>query len=256
MFTIVLATMFIAAIMYDKEQVQKRLEEEREQRFQDTKYTMLGKLASGISHDFKNVLTSISNYFSLIELNEFTTTPDDIQDIRHVLQTGTNLAKQLQSLGMFQTMQKSDVDLNTIITNLRATLENLVDQQITINYDLAREPCYVFGNTGHFEQIILNLVINAYESMDGKEGEINIATARIHSKPEQVRLRIRDTGKGISKEVRANLFDMLYTTKTKNSGLGLWIVSEITSSLEGSIEFESELEIGTEFTIIFPCFTK
>src|SRR5262249_17084712 len=114
----------------------------------------------------------------------------------------------------------------------------------------------IFANPSEMRQIVMNLVINASEALEGKAGSVTVLTAPEPSHagtPSAVRLEVRDTGTGMTDETRARLFDPFFTTRSVGRGLGLSAVQGITSKLGGSIEVESAPGEGSRFAVRFPC---
>jgi CheY-like chemotaxis protein len=174
------------------------------------------------------------------------------------------LTQQLLAYSRKQVLQPKDVDVNAIVTALEGMLVRLIREDITLTCELAPEPAVVRIDPAQLEQVILNLVLNARDAVPGC-GSIRIEVARVRlvesdvpvdlpRAAEYVRLRVADSGVGITPEVRTHLFEPFFTTKEpgKGSGLGLASVYGIVRQSQGFISVDSEPGHGAVFTMHFP----
>ena len=230
------------------------------------KMDAIGRLTSGIVHDFNNLLTAISNYAETLQLR---LPPDDsLQDvahrIRHTVQRATNLSDQLMAFVRNEPVEPQVMDLNTIITDIGSMLAPIIGTQIVLKLDLSRVLGLVKVDPTQIEQIIVNLAVNARDAMpDG--GELIIKTADVISggttkshlgveAGKYVLLSVSDTGIGMTDEVKAHIFEPFFTTKGEESGtgLGLATVFRIVEQSQGQILVDSEAGQGTTFRIYLP----
>jgi CheY-like chemotaxis protein len=175
------------------------------------------------------------------------------------------LTQQLLAFGRKQVLLPRDVDLNEIVENVQTMLARLIREDVTLTCALAPEPAIVRVDAAQFEQVIVNLVLNARDALPSG-GHIRIEVARVprarvdvtpdpHVRAaEYIRLRVIDDGVGISPDARAHLFEPFFTTKQigKGSGLGLASVYGIVRQSNGSITVDSEPGNGATFTIHVP----
>ncbi len=249
----------------------KRVEEEKRglesQLLQAKKMEAIGTLAGGIAHDFNNLLTSINGYSDLLLLR---VGPDDplrryVQEIKESGERAASLTQQLLAFSRQQIIQPKVVDFNALVTRVAGMLQRLIGEDITLVTNLTPSIGSVKVDPGQFEQVIVNLAINARDAMP-EGGTLTIETA--HVKPTQPQRReqssarsgpavclfVRDTGQGMDSETRARIFEPFFTTKEvgKGTGLGLAMVYGVVTQSGGTIEADSEPGTGTTFTITLP----
>jgi PAS domain S-box-containing protein len=229
------------------------------------KMEAVGRLAGSVAHDFNNILTTITGYADIL----LTGLGDDdprAQEVREILaasRRATGLTRQLLTFSRKQVTSPRLVSLNAVIENLHAMLRSLIGEDIALGYELCQELWPVLADTGQIEQVILNLTVNARDAMPGG-GTLTFRTQNLRRESgppappiEQVMLTVRDTGAGMTEEVRSHLFEPFFTTKKAGAGtgLGLATVYGIVNQNHGHIEVSSELGKGTEFRLYFPRFS-
>ena len=238
---------------------------------QAQKMESIGRLAGGIAHDFNNVLSIIMGYSDLLLT---LISPDDpmreqIQLIHDSGCKAATLTRQLLAFSRKQVLEKTVISINTIVRDFLKILGKMAGEDIIFTTYLAEKSCTVEADPGQIEQIIMNLIVNAKDSMPGG-GKIIIETAevqldrhyvdkRIEVKPgKYVLLAISDTGEGMDEDVLPKIFDPFFTTKEqgKGTGLGLATVYGIVKQHDGYIYAYSEKEKGTTFKIYFPASNK
>ena len=231
------------------------------------KIESVGRLAGGIAHDFNNLLTAILGYTELLLGNRSANDADraDLEEIQRAGQRAAALTQQLLAFSRKQVLLPKDVDLNQTVAGLQLMLSRLIREDISLTCTLAPVPALVRVDPVQLEQVIVNLVLNARDALPSG-GEIRldvarVARSRVDVPPEShvaasefVRLRVIDTGIGISPEARAHLFEPFFTTKEvgKGTGLGLASVYGIVRQSNGWINVESAPGRGTTFTMHFP----
>ncbi len=226
------------------------------------KMEAVGRLAGGVAHDFNNILTTITGYADLLltGLGEEDPRAAEVREILAASRRATGLTRQLLTFSRKQVISPRLVSLNAVIENLHAMLRPLIGEDVQLEYELSRELWPVLADTGQLEQVILNLSVNARDAMpDG--GTLTFRTHNLRrdsacaaSPDELVVLTVRDTGVGMSEEVRSHLFEPFYTTKKPGAGtgLGLATVYGIVNQSQGHIEVSSQPDRGTEFRLYFP----
>jgi two-component system cell cycle sensor histidine kinase/response regulator CckA len=152
------------------------------------------------------------------------------------------------------------VDLNLAVRSAQATLARVTDASIQLELRLSHEPLPVAAELIELERILLNLALNARDAMpDG--GVLTVETERIAPpmpqgtaslSPGKARLTVRDTGRGMPADVKGRMFEPLFTTKPRGTGLGLNSVAFTVRQLQGMISVESSVNIGTTVTIVLP----
>lgn len=232
-----------------------------EQLMQAQKMEAVGLLAGGIAHDFNNILTAVKCYAQVIarELSPDSPAQSDSREILAAAERGEALTRQLLAFSRKQVMSPVRTDLNSIVSGMSKMLRRVIGENIALDTRLHAEQCPVFLDPVQLEQAILNLVINARDAISGR-GVITLETGMDKARGSwrkavgTVYLKVRDTGCGISPEVRRRLFEPFFTTKGpgRGSGLGLPSVLGIVKQSEGEIEVHSEPGQGATFTLYFP----
>jgi CheY-like chemotaxis protein len=154
------------------------------------------------------------------------------------------------------------LDLNQVITDVEELLRRTLGEDVVLHTDLTPDPWSVLADAGQFEQILVNLAVNARHAMSGG-GTLTIDTANVIVDADtealvragrHVRLRISDTGTGMPADVIEHVFEPFFTTKPEGSGtgLGLSTVYGIVTQAEGTIDIHSSPGTGTTFTILIP----
>ena len=251
---------------------ERKLAEEEQFKLQDQlqqamKMEAVGRLAGGVAHDFNNLLTAISGN---IELAKMKVSPSDpiaqqLDQAGKAAESAASLTRQLLAFSRRQIIEPQVINLNELITNLQKMLVRLIGEDISFHTTLSPSISSVKIDPGQFEQVIVNLVINARDSMPNG-GSLEVETSAIildsdycvhhpgTQVGEYVLLSVSDSGHGMTNEVKAHIFEPFFTTKTKGrgTGLGLATIFGIIKQAGGSIEVYSEVGIGSTFKIYLP----
>ncbi|GIV90343.1 MAG: hybrid sensor histidine kinase/response regulator [Chloroflexus sp.] len=251
-----------------------QLEEERqhltEQLFQSQKLEAIGALTSGIAHDLNNLLVPIIGFAELgmLQLTPSSELYTDFDQIRAAGIRATALTRQILAFSRRQRLEPKPVNLNQVISDFIGILRRLIGERITIHLQLAPSLPLTHADPGQLEQVLLNLVINARDAIEGY-GTITISTASVTIPPspsdqrarllpgEYIILRVHDTGCGIEPDVLPRIFEPFFTTKPqgKGTGLGLATVFGIIKQYHGHIDVQSVPRQGTTFTMYLPILT-
>ena len=238
------------------------------QLIQNQKMEAIGRVAGRISHDFNNRMTSVIGFGKLIlmRLAEDDPLRKDIEEIVQAGEQASALTKQLLAFSRKQIFQTKVIDLNTVIIDLKKTLERLTGEDVELKTFPEPELKCVEVDPGQMEQVIRKLVVNAGDAMP-RGGKITIETANaypdeadargygVEVKPgPYVMLSINDTGMGMDEETKAHLFEPFFTTKADGMGAGLDLatVYGIVTQSGGHIRVYSEPGQGTTFKIYLP----
>jgi len=249
----------------ERKHAEKEMTELQEQLRQSQKMEAIGRLAGGIAHDFNNLLTIIKGYsqLSLFDLKENDPLRENIQEIQSATQRATDLTRQLLAFSRRQILNPKVLDLNYLLKDLDKMLRRIIGEDIELNTLFADDLGRVKIDPGEFEQIILNLAVNAKEAMPSG-GKLTIETTNVELDEEYanthigvipgrcVMLSITDTGVGMPKEVLEKVFEPFFTTKEKGTGLGLSTVYGIVNQSGGTIWVDTEPGHGTTFKIYLP----
>ncbi|MBF0205683.1 MAG: cache domain-containing protein [Oligoflexia bacterium] len=224
---------------------------------QSDKLATIGRLSAGVAHEVNNPLTGVLTFAHLLrEKNNMT--EEDRADLDVIIKETLRVREITRGLLDFSRQSPSNkvsLDVNKIIEQVKLLVQGHKDfKRIKFISDLAPDLKFICGDKNQIQQVILNLVLNALESMVEKVGEsgtLEIITANLHN---EIQIKIKDTGMGIEKENLEQIFEPFYTTKPvgMGTGLGLSIVYGNVNKHSGSIRVESEINVGTTFTLIFP----
>jgi PAS domain S-box-containing protein len=227
----------------------------------------LGQLAGGIAHDFNNMLGVIVNYASFVIEEASSDRPDlatiaaDAGQVVRAGRRGTDLTHQLLAFARREVVRPRPLDLNAVITGAAEMLRGSIGEHIRLivrpDPDLPPVTC----DPGQIEQLLLNLAVNARDAMPNG-GNLVIDTAR-HPLPggdadlapgDYVRMRVCDSGSGMSAEVAERAFEPFFTTKAsgEGTGLGLATVYGIVTQAGGAATISSEPGLGTTVTVLLP----
>jgi two-component system cell cycle sensor histidine kinase/response regulator CckA len=228
---------------------QRRLEA---QLVQSQKLEAVGRLAGGVAHDFNNLLTAVMGYCDLLSP---TFAPNDarardVAEIRGAAQRGATLTKQLLGFARQQTRAPREVELSTVVRDLRGLWRGLLTKGFDLRTELDRTAGTALIDPGQLEQVVTNLVVNARDAMPNG-GPITIRTRREGA---EILLEVTDAGTGIPAHVRPHIFEPFFTTKEvgKGSGLGLATCYGIVRQAAGSIRAFDAAHGGTTIQVRLP----
>ena len=234
---------------------------------QAQKMEAIGRLAGGIAHDFNNLLTPITGYSQLVlrMLSPSDPMRNDLQEIRKSAERAAKLIRQMMSFSRRQPVKPQVININDILLDLDKMLRRLIGEQIELVTIAAPDLGSVKVDPGQFEQVIVNLAVNARDAMP-KGGKLILETSNVTLDKDYtyehaamlpgkyVRVTVSDTGIGMNEQVKARLFEPFFTTKEegKGTGLGLATCYGIINQSGGYILVYSEIGQGTTFKIYLP----
>jgi two-component system, cell cycle sensor histidine kinase and response regulator CckA len=242
-----------------------------DQLMQAQRMESVGRLAGGVAHDFNNQLTVINGMLDLV-LAGLPEDGDVAADLREARAAGTRagaLTRQLLAFSRQQVMRREVAEVSGLVRELTKMLGRLLGEDVRLDLQLAEGLPSVLVDLGQLEQVLLNLAVNARDAMP-RGGQLTIATLTVDH-PEEVPvvhgslpagryvvLRVRDSGVGMSPEVRDHIFEPFFTTKEfgKGTGLGLAMVHGIIAQFGGGIIVDSAPGAGTTFDILLPATTR
>ncbi len=254
---------------------QKRAEAERHelerQMQQAQKLESLGLLAGGIAHDFNNLLTGMlgSAELALLKLAPDHPARPRVEAIRPIARRATELCRELLAYSGRARFDVVPVDLSALVRDMEELLRVSLPKKTHLERELASGLPAIVGDATQLRQIVLNLVINAAEAMEGS-GIVRIATRACRCAAGELAspyvsetppggdyalLEVRDTGPGMSDTVRRHLFDPFFTTKFSGRGLGLAAVLGIVRGHRGTVQVLSEPGKGSTFRVFLPVAT-
>jgi two-component system NtrC family sensor kinase len=234
-----------------------------EQMYNVQKLASMGKLAAGIAHELNNPMAIILGFADLF-LEKVKPGSKEYEMLKAIERQGLNCKRIIESflsLASYQETAEHSTEVNASLDSVFSVIENiLVTKKITLDMDLAEDLPKVRGNSGHLQQVFMNLITNAIAAIDEEEGGfLNIST-RLNETGDRINIRFEDTGHGIRKEDRDKIFDPFFTTRKvgEGTGLGLSVCHGIVIKYGGEITFETVFEEedrdrkGTTFILSLP----
>ena len=250
-----------------KEEEEKRKREEQIQHTQ--KLESLGVLAGGIAHDFNNLLMGIMGNVNLL-LNGFEGNEESLKRLRSINTSANRAADLTQQLLAYSGKGRfivKPLNLSELVKEMSKLLNTGINKKADLTCRFASNLPAVEGDATQLRQVIMNLITNASEAMVVEYGKIEIMTGVMWCSSDffsdaipsstlppgdYVYLQVTDNGCGMDKETIARIFDPFFTTKFIGRGLGLAAVLGIVRSHKGALKVQSELGMGTTFSIYFP----
>ena len=258
---------FIAFILdiSDRKRAEASLHTTEEQLRHAQKMEAVGRLASGVAHDFNNVLSVILSYSELLLGDPDLGAPvcDDLAEIRKAGMRGAELTRQLLAFSRLQVTAPKVLDMNGLIVGMEKMMSRVLGEDIELVAQLSSCAPRVKADPGLLEQVIMNLAVNARDAM-AHGGQLTIATESmvLDAAAEHVGLpagpyvtvTVTDTGVGMDPATQARIFEPFFTTKGvgRGTGLGLSMVFGILKQSGGSIAVKSAPGVGTCFTVYLP----
>ncbi len=227
----------------------------------------VGRLAGGVAHDFNNILTAIIGYGSLTLMKTKTDDPSrhNVEEIIAAAHRGANLTKGLLAFSRKQIINPRPVNINNVIERVGKLLVRLIGEDIKFDARLSEADLVVVADSGHMEQVLMNLATNARDSMpDG--GLLHVETSQVLLDEKFIAahrygkagayalITMTDTGTGMDRTTAERVFEPFFTTKEtgRGTGLGLSMVYGIVKQHEGYINVYTEPGMGTTFKIYLP----
>jgi signal transduction histidine kinase/CheY-like chemotaxis protein/sensor domain CHASE-containing protein len=252
----------------------KRAEEERRRldaKLQEAqKLESLGMLAGGIAHDFNNLLTGILGNadLALLELSPESPSREELEQIRLAATRAADLTRQMLVYSGKGRFTSEFVDLSVLVGEMAHLLESSISKKAVLRCDFAPDLPTIECDPTQIRQVLMNLITNASDALEGEPGGISIRTGvcaldrqdLLNADADEtfphgphVFFEVADTGCGMDEATRARIFDPFFSTKFLGRGLGLAAVQGIVHSHGGTIRVDSEPGAGTTTTVLFPC---
>ncbi|HWR53052.1 MAG TPA: PAS domain S-box protein [Bryobacteraceae bacterium] len=245
----------------------KRLEEQLRQ---TQKLESLGVLAGGIAHDFNNLLTGMMGNASLVldEMPPGHPNRRALDGVIRAAESAAHLTRQLLAYAGKGQFTIGPVDLSGLVEEVAGLVRRSIPKNVQVELDLVRPLPAVQGDPGQMNQVVMNLIINAAESIgETRQGIVRVSTRVAEFGAEEtpmgydgspllpgryVRLEVRDNGCGMDEVTKSRIFDPFFSTKFLGRGLGLAAVHGILRAHRGAINVKSEPGRGSTFTVLLP----
>lgn len=238
---------------------------------QSQKLESIGRLAGGVAHDFNNLLSVISGFSELLLMdhNHQNGSREKLLTIKQACERAKNLTTQLLMFSRKQSIQPKVVEWNQMIMGSLNVYRRLIEENIEVEFEIGESLPNILADPQQLDQILANLLVNARDAVllvkdPEQKPKIHITThtmyfpnpAAIESNSGNhfVCLVVSDNGVGMSDEVKSHIFEPFYSTKglSKGTGLGLATVFSIIEQNQGFIEVDSDVDMGTTFTVYWP----
>ena len=234
------------------------------------KLKTLGLLSSVIAHDFNNLLTKIigNATMAIDALDSEHPARQNLGEVIRASQLASGLTDQLLNYSAKPRVKSQPIEMSTLVREIGDLIELPISNQVHLEWSLAPGLPPVSGDGFLIQQIVMNLVINAVDSLEEQPGTIRIVThCRDYALADfelmtrttsnlppgtYVAVEVQDTGCGMTEAVKERIFDPLFTTKTKGRGLGLASALGIVRSHRGAVDVRTKVGEGTTFVILFP----
>jgi len=250
----------LSAIAIEKARLYERVVDVEEQLRQNEKLSALGLLAAEVAHEIRNPLTVMKMLYHSLDLKfpEGDPRAEDARRMGEKMEHLNRIVERILDFARTTEPRFAPVNLNALIDELVLLVRHKLTQQ-AVKFEPALQPDLpsVLGDARQLEQAFLNVILNAVEAMP-KGGVLSIASRAVGpphrpSPPAQVEIQFRDTGAGMSEELRrGSLNSMLRTTKPKGTGLGLAIVGRIIETHHGKLDIRLRRPRGTTVSIWLP----
>jgi signal transduction histidine kinase len=243
---------FQVAVVIDNSHESLKLQER-------ARLALLGQMAAGLAHEVKNPLGAIKGAAQLLSDSPGRADGDSAEFLRIILEEVERLDRVVGSVLTYArpiTEQTAPIDVNSVVRRTLEVLSTEHGPNVVVKTEFAEGLPSVRGDAEHLRQVLINLVHNAIQAMDGR-GSVEVSTSlrdtafRDADSPAVV-ISVRDQGPGISEPVRESLFVPFFTTKATGTGLGLAISERLVGAMGGRIEVSSELERGATFSVVLP----
>lgn len=246
------------AAPHDCAELEQKLQDLQQQLILAQKMSTVGSLASSMTHEFNNILTTIINYAKLGLRHKDAASREKAFD--KILAAGQRAAKITTGMLSFSRRGNDAREATDLVALVQEVLvlvaKDLQMHRVRLQTNFEGEPVVSEINAGQIQQVLLNLIINARQAMDAG-GQLTIQVRR-NAEAGVGEISVRDSGKGIPAETLRKIFDPLFTTKTPDAqgqggtGLGLSMAREVIEAHHGRIRVESAVGQGTTFTLKLP----
>ncbi|WP_146013342.1 CHASE domain-containing protein [Trinickia symbiotica] len=256
----------LALVVYQQQVVSRRIAREnqrradrREAQVQVARLHTIGEMASGIAHELNQPLAAILSYNQAC-VRMLRESDPDLAAIEGAMKSMTDQAKRaadiivrLRAFVSKHPAQVLPLDMRQVVRNALSLAEPWLRQgSVVVNLDMATDLPEVLADSVQIEQVALNLIRNAVEAMESTPVDNRVLTLGLKCDERVVTLFVRDTGPGVSEEMRKTLFHPFRTSKADGMGLGLTICQSIAETYGGSVIENPSIPFGAEFQLSLP----
>ena len=232
----------------------RELQDAQEKLVRREKLAVLGQLAGGVGHELRNPLAVISNaiYFLNLTLPDpDETTREYLEMISSEIRNAEKIVSDLLDFSRVESVEREETEVSELVAGV--SVKHPPPEGVEVSTEVPSDLPSAFVDGRQMGQVLSNLLLNAYQAMP-EGGCVRIAADEIDV-DDTIRIRISDTGCGISSEDLERIFEPLFTTKARGIGLGLSVSRDLLEVNGGSIEVESEEGRGSTFTVRLPADT-
>jgi PAS domain S-box-containing protein len=263
------------AIDFVRREMDERRAAEKEQRKLEAqmqsaqRMESVGVLAGGVAHEFNNLLTSIMGYASMaaMDLPDASRARSNMEHVLAAAKSAADLTQQMLAYAGRGRFVLEPLDLSQTVESTARLLESMISKKASMKLCLHDHLARIEADAGQIRQIVMNLATNASDALEGRPGDVTIATGmqwlemgempsletgRVLPAGLYVYLEVSDTGSGMDSETLLRIFDPFFSTKFAGRGLGLAAVLGIVRSHKGSIKVTSSIGHGTTMRVLFP----
>ena len=250
------------------EEANKKIQDTHSQLLQSQKMESIGTMASGIAHNFNNILASIRGYteMAIEDTDKNSRTYGDLTKVIKSVISAQKLAQQMLIYSRTYKDEAKIISISSVLQEVLSMFKASVKGTIDIRENIDKNCGYILADTNQIQHVILNICTNSLHSIDKPDGFIDISLSSIYvdtdfaakhtalHKGEYVKISIQDSGHGIDKDTINRIFEPFFTTKEvgKGTGLGLSMVHGIIKGYGGEITVESTVGLETTFNIYLP----
>ena len=255
----IVGTMGVFQDISARKKLSEKLSATQAELIQAVKMRALGDLVTGVAHEINNPLMASDTFLHLLE-SETGNSPETKKRIKLLKECNLriqNIVKKLKEFSRQSKFEFTAMDVNdAVVSVLEITQQQLLNQGIEVGLGLSENMPHVLGDKNQIEQVLLNIISNARDAMEGCSKKVLAIHTDLDKKGKQVEIRVSDTGIGMTTEEIEQIFNPFFTTKDsdKGIGLGLSISYRIVEAHQGKIDFSSELNKGTIFTVSLPVY--
>jgi len=247
---------FITRDNTEKWQLEIENEQNKEKFRQVQKLDSIGRLSSGLTHDFNNLLMIISGSLRSLKRGKYVNNDGlrYLDSAKSAVDRGSKITRKLMSFSRKQPFDARDENVNHLLNGMFDLIEKCLNKEINLTIDMEKEVSKSFIDASEFENACINMAVNARDAMP-KGGTLHIKTLNVtKEKDHYVKVSFSDTGMGMEDEVAARIFEPFYTTKEigKGTGLGLSQLYGFVKESNGFIEVDSKVGKGTKISLFLP----